>query len=146
MRRYKIEINKTTHVLDVEQQAPNLFTVLFPDGRLAEVALLDEERPTIAASAVPEVPPSGPIPPQPAAPATPGTPGQATVSAPMPGVVLSFEVSEGDTVSRGQTLLVLEAMKMKNEIRSERDGVIAKIYPAAGAQVRHGELLMEFEQ
>ncbi|MDR1432596.1 MAG: acetyl-CoA carboxylase biotin carboxyl carrier protein subunit, partial [Propionibacteriaceae bacterium] len=64
----------------------------------------------------------------------------------MPGVVVSFEVAEGAKVSRGQTLLILEAMKMKNEIRSERDGVIAKFLVSAGSQVRHGEALMEFEQ
>jgi biotin carboxyl carrier protein len=63
----------------------------------------------------------------------------------MPGVVLAVEVEPGATVRRGQTLLVLEAMKMKNEIKAERDGTISAVLVAAGAQVKHGEALVEYE-
>ena len=63
----------------------------------------------------------------------------------MPGVVLSVEVAPGMAVSRGQTLLVLEAMKMKNDLMAETDGVVARVAVAAGDQVRHGDLLVEFE-
>ena len=63
----------------------------------------------------------------------------------MPGVVLSVDVAVGDSVRRGQTLLVLEAMKMKNELKAERDGVVASIPANAGDQVKHGDVLLEFE-
>jgi biotin carboxyl carrier protein len=63
----------------------------------------------------------------------------------MPGVVLSVDVAVGDSVRRGQTLLVLEAMKMKNELKAERDGVVARIPANAGDQVKHGDVLLEFE-
>jgi len=67
------------------------------------------------------------------------------MTAPMPGVVLSVEVSPGAQVSRGQTLLVLEAMKMKNDIKAERDAVVTGVHVGAGDQVKHGDLMIEFE-
>jgi len=63
----------------------------------------------------------------------------------MPGVILSIEVAVGTTVQRGQTLLILEAMKMKNEIKAERDGTIAAVLVEAGAQVNHRDVLVEYE-
>ncbi len=48
-------------------------------------------------------------------------------------------------MSRGQVLLILEAMKMKNEIRAERDGVVGAVHVAAGDQVKHGDPLISFE-
>lgn len=71
--------------------------------------------------------------------------GRDTMTAPMPGAILSVSVAVGDTVKRGDTLLVLEAMKMKNELKSPRDGVVAEIYVGAGTQVRFGETLVRFE-
>lgn len=68
----------------------------------------------------------------------------AAVLAPIPGVILSVTVKVGDSVSYGQELCVLEAMKMKNQIRANRSGVIAAICIAAGDQVKHGQVLMEY--
>ena len=67
------------------------------------------------------------------------------IKAPIPGVVLSIAVRAGDTVQKGQVLCVLEAMKMKNMIRSVRDGVIAQVHVNPGQSVFHSELLMEYE-
>lgn len=74
-----------------------------------------------------------------------GGAGRNALTAPMPGVVLSVEVAPGAVVARGQLLLVLEAMKMKNDIRAERDGVIAAVAVAAGDQVKHGDPMITFE-
>ena len=63
----------------------------------------------------------------------------------MPGVVLAIETAPGAAVSRGDALLRLEAMKMVNELRSPRDGVVAEIYVDAGASVKYGETLIRFE-
>ncbi|MFZ0530668.1 MAG: biotin/lipoyl-containing protein, partial [Propionicimonas sp.] len=60
-------------------------------------------------------------------------------------VILSIEVAAGASVQRGQTLMVLEAMKMKNDLRAERDGTVASVLVGAGAQVKHGDVLLEFE-
>lgn len=68
-----------------------------------------------------------------------------SVKAPLPGVIIEIKVSEGDRVAYGQELCVLEAMKMKNTIRANREGRIKKIHAAIGDQVQHSAVLMEFE-
>lgn len=67
-----------------------------------------------------------------------------SVVAPIPGVIDSIKVREGDTVKNGQELLVLEAMKMKNIIRATREGNIARIYVSVGDQVPHSHVLLDF--
>jgi biotin carboxyl carrier protein len=67
------------------------------------------------------------------------------VFAPMPGKVLSVEVSNNETVEEGQALLVLEAMKMENVIRAPRSGVIASVDAAAGQAVEKGAALVTYE-
>lgn len=64
------------------------------------------------------------------------------VKAPMPGKVLSLNVAEGDSVTKGQKLLVLEAMKMEHALTAPRDGVIASVSIAAGDQVGEGDALV----
>ncbi len=66
------------------------------------------------------------------------------VVAPIPGVILSITAKEGDAVSFGQELCVLEAMKMKNIIRANRSGIIGAVRVAIGDQVRHNQVLVEF--
>ena len=67
------------------------------------------------------------------------------VFAPMPGKVLSIEVSNNETVEEGQALLVLEAMKMENVIRAPRAGVIASVDASAGQAVEKGAALVTYE-
>jgi biotin carboxyl carrier protein len=67
-----------------------------------------------------------------------------TMIAPIPGVVISIAVHEGDEVATGQVICVLEAMKMKNAIRSHRNGVIASVRVTLGQSVQHHDVLVEF--
>ncbi|MFZ1410823.1 MAG: biotin/lipoyl-containing protein [Micropruina sp.] len=162
MRRYSVRINDTDHVIDVEELARDTFTVHLADGRLIDVVLTDHQdlaqaviaphleigqpRPAIAAPPVADLPPAATTGARTSRrPVTGRASGAKSVIAPMPGVVISVEVSAGATVQRGQTLIVLEAMKMKNELKAERDGVVARVCAAAGDQVRHGDVLLEFE-
>ena len=69
-----------------------------------------------------------------------------SVTAPIPGVIISIAVKEGDVVKQGQELCVLEAMKMKNAIRAGRTGKIAAIRVAAGDHVKHGQALMNYAE
>ncbi len=71
-----------------------------------------------------------------------GSDGVRDVSAPMPGKVVKLLVGEGDEVEDGQGLLVIEAMKMQNELRSPRAGRVERIYPAEGAGVETGAPLV----
>lgn len=66
------------------------------------------------------------------------------VTAPIPGVIISISVKPGDSVAFGQELCVLEAMKMKNLIKSNREGKIGAIHVSTGDQVRHNQVLMEY--
>jgi biotin carboxyl carrier protein len=66
------------------------------------------------------------------------------VKAPMPGMVLNILVNEGDTVKKGDALLILEAMKMENIIKSPSDGVIKKVAAIKGTAVEKNQLLIQF--
>lgn len=67
------------------------------------------------------------------------------IKAPIPGVILSIAIHPGDLVEKGQELCILEAMKMKNTIRSPRGGAVQTVHVTPGQTVSHGDLLLEFE-
>lgn len=165
MRRYTINVNDTRKVVDVEAIGGNSFRVQI-DGRTVDVTLEDhrdlahspitsEVLPTVAPLA--EVAGAGPATEAPARPATPASAANAAadtgtrpavrdrMTAPMPGAILSIEVAVGAVVSRGDTVMVLEAMKMNNALRAPKDGVIAEIYVQSGDSVRFGQKLLRFE-
>ena len=102
------------------------------NGNNYEIAieLIDEAEAKSAAPA----PVAAPV--QSAAPA-----GGEKITSPMPGNILSVNVSNGDTVKKGQVLMVLEAMKMENEIMSPIDGTIVSVNTTKGATVESGALL-----
>jgi biotin carboxyl carrier protein len=68
--------------------------------------------------------------------------GQEVIESPMPGTILRVDVKEGDTVRAGDILLILEAMKMENEIVAPRDGVIAAVSTSSGNTVNTGDKLV----
>jgi biotin carboxyl carrier protein len=97
--------------------------------------------------------PAVPLPPQaegdPAAggarqPSAGVAPSGSAVTAPLPGVIKSIAIRPGQRVSRGDPLLVIEAMKMDNVLRASREGLVETIHIAEGHQVAYGELLLEY--
>lgn len=68
-----------------------------------------------------------------------------SVSAPIPGKIIEVNIQVGETIKAGETLMVLEAMKMENSIQMPQDGIVKKILIAQGNQVEANELLIEFE-
>ena len=66
---------------------------------------------------------------------------QGAIKSPLPGVILQLKCNVGDTVKRGQVLLILEAMKMENDIVAPQDGTVASINAAAGDAVEAGATL-----
>jgi propionyl-CoA carboxylase alpha chain len=64
---------------------------------------------------------------------------------PMPGMVVSLAVKEGDSVAAGDTLCIVEAMKMENVLRAERDGTVCKILAEPGDSLNVDAVIMEFE-
>ena len=139
--KYSVKIDNENYEVEVEdiQARPILAKV---DGETFEVW---PEEVQVAVASAPA--PSAPAPSAPAAPVQQAAPvqgGAKAVAAPIPGVILSLSVREGDTVTNGQELLILEAMKMNNAIRASRDGTIARIFVNPGDHVKHGQALMEF--
>ena len=72
--------------------------------------------------------------------------GGREVISPLPGVIVAVLIKPGDAVARGQELCTLEAMKMKNAIRSNRDGVIEAVVVNVGDQVNHGQVLITYAE
>jgi biotin carboxyl carrier protein len=73
---------------------------------------------------------------------TPVPSGATTVTAPMPGTILKVNVNPGDKVKKGQVLLILEAMKMENEIVAPGDGTVATVNVSKGSAVNAGDMLV----
>lgn len=99
------------------------------------------------ASAAPIAPVAAPVPAAApaAAPATPApvaVTGGEKVSAPMPGVILDVKVTVGSPVKKGDVLLILEAMKMENEIMAPADGTVKQVLATKGASVNSGDALV----
>ncbi len=75
------------------------------------------------------------------APKAAGAQGSVAVTAPMPGKILDVKTSVGQAVKKGQVLLILEAMKMENDIVAPEDGTVASINVSVGASVEAGETI-----
>ena len=114
MKKYRVTVNGTAYEIELEE-----LTGAAP----------------VAASAPAAAPAPAPAPVA-AAPA-----GGEQVTSPMPGNILSVNVNVGDTVKRGQVLMILEAMKMENEIMCPCDGKVASINTTKGSAVETGALL-----
>ena len=67
------------------------------------------------------------------------------LKAPMPGSIIAVNVHQGDSVKKGDVLLILEAMKMETEINAPRDGVVSQIMVAKGASVSTGDILLALQ-
>lgn len=78
-----------------------------------------------------------------AAPAAAPSAGAISVKAPMPGTVMSFKVTKGQAVKRGDVLLILEAMKMENEIVAPQDGTVVALRVPVSASVNTGDPLVD---
>ena len=80
-----------------------------------------------------------------AAPAAAAGAGAMKINSPMPGNILSVKASAGQAVKKGDVLMILEAMKMENEICAPQDGTIASVQAAAGDSVESGDVLVTMD-
>ena len=97
--------------------------------------------PAAPAAPAPAAKPAAPAPAAAPAPTPAGAAGAVTVSAPMPGNILDVRVQPGASVKAGDTLMILEAMKMENEISAPQDGTIASVNVRKGDTVASGDVL-----
>ena len=122
MKNYRITVNGTSYDVSVEELS----------GGAAPVAA-----PVAAAPVAAPAPAAAPAAPAPVA----GGAGSVKVSSPMPGKILAVKANVGDSVKKGQVILILEAMKMENEVVAPEDGTIASIDVTVGASVESGDTL-----
>ena len=100
-----------------------------------------EEKPVVKVQPVAAKPAAAPAAPTPAAAPVSGN----AIKTPLPGVIIDVKVAVGDVVKKGQTVVVLEAMKMENNINADRDGKVVSIQVAKGDTVADGAVLVILE-
>jgi biotin carboxyl carrier protein len=170
MRRYTLNISDREFVVDVQEIDADNFEVVV-GGDTYEVNLTGDESlneaiiaPGLAqttgavAAPVERKTPAAPAPAKTAAPSSPakaaapakkpvgGKGGKGTQTAPMPGVVIEVSVKAGDTVTRGQQVAILDAMKMHNVIGASQAGTVAEVFVTAGQSVDHGTPLLKYKE
>lgn len=146
--KYRVTIEDKVYEVEIEdiQTCPVIVKV---DGEVIEVQPEGVESPPPEAP-VRVVPTTAPTTAQNKAAASqkPVLPaaGSKAVTAPIPGTIVGISVQAGSQVEVGQELCMLEAMKMKNSIRSNRVGTVAAVLVNVGDAVRHGQILVEFSE
>lgn len=124
MKKYIIKLNGKVYEVEMEEVTGEAAATIAEAPKAAET--------TATAQPVPQaVPQSAPV------------TGGETVEAPMPGTIVGVSVKVGDRVKKGQVLVVLEAMKMENEIVAPLDGTIAAVNVSKGQTVNPGEALVQ---
>jgi len=124
-----VTIGDRVHRVVVRRRESKGHYVLWIDGYTYDVEALDERTRTIRDLTAEAAGPTGPRP----------------LVAPMPGLIVRVLVGPGDTVQEGQGLVVMEAMKMENELRSSGTGRVTRVAVPPGAAVEKGAVLIELE-
>lgn len=145
MKQYKLKINGNDYDVLVNNVDGNIVDVEI-NGSPYKVEIDREIKQSKTPTLVrPEAVPSTDSHPSVAKTVSPGMATSGAIKSPLPGVILSLAVREGDIVKVGQRLLVLEAMKMENNIDSDKEGKIASIKVRQGDSVMEGDVLVVIE-
>jgi glutaconyl-CoA/methylmalonyl-CoA decarboxylase subunit gamma len=138
MKKYKFTIRGTdydVHLKDIEDNIAELDV----NGTIYEVEIHGEVKtsktPTLVRKPVKTMPGEGQI-------RKKESLGKHNVTAPLPGTILKMSVSVGDMVAEGQNILIMEAMKMENQIQSEKGGEVTAIKVNVGDSVLQGDVLI----
>ena len=125
--KYELTLNGRTYEVEVELAAPMMMQEFqsYAPAPAAPAAPVVETAPSAAPAAAPAVTGAG-----------------ETVDSPMPGSILKVNVAAGQTVKEGDLLVILEAMKMENEIFAPKDGTVSQVLVEKGASVDTGNVLV----
>lgn len=118
----EIEVNGTTYKVEVGKE---IKTTKTPKLVRPVAVPSTDSHPSVAKTSSPSAPKGG-----------------GTIKSPLPGVILEMYVKEGDVVKRGQKVLMLEAMKMENNIEADKDGKVLSIHKHKGDSVMEGDVLI----
>lgn len=132
MKKFKVTVNGKAYEVEVEEMggAPAAAPAPQAAAAPAQAALAAPATPATAPAATPAPAVGGPIP-----------EGAITVKAPMPGKISALKAEAGKAVKRGDIILVLEAMKMQNDITATADGTLHEIRVNPGDNVKTGDVL-----
>ena len=142
--KYVVTVNGEKYEVEVERvdgKSASLSRKPMERGAKTRVETVRESEPVVAATPVS----AAPVASTGGAGAVVSTGGAGAVVSPMPGVILDIKVKEGDSVSEGQTVIILEAMKMENEIVSEFTGTVSAIRVKKGDTVDTDAVLVEIK-
>lgn len=137
MRKFVVNVNGNSYEVEVEEVGGAPVSVPFAVRPVQAAAAVAPAAPAPA----PAAPAATPAP-APAAPVSSGAAGAVKISAPMPGTILDIKVKAGDTVQKGTLVIILEAMKMENEILSPQDATVASVNVTKGQQVNSGDVML----
>ena len=164
MKRYTIAMGDKTYVIGLQQQEDEKHFRVLAGGKVYDLRIVEEEDTDLEIPAVevvearkekpaivhkpPELLPRARKSAPPEMPASPPPEEElpTELRAPMPGVIIEINIPPGAQVARGDQLFVLEAMKMKNPIRSPRDGIVDKIHVKEGQTVNFDDLLLSYRE
>lgn len=134
MKKYVVTVNGTSYEVMVEEVSNN-------EGVRPQVTQVVTEAPAPKAAPAP-----APAQPKPAAekPVASGSEGAKVLNCPMPGTIVKVVAKVGDSLKKGDPILVLEAMKMENDIVAPEDCVIASVNVQQGASVNSGDVLVTY--
>ena len=142
MKEYKYKINGNLYKVTVGDIEDNMAHVEV-NGTSYKVEM--EKAPKAAPVAHPVVRPAAAPAAAPVVKPTAASSGKSGVKSPLPGVILDIKVNVGDTVKKGQTIIILEAMKMENNINADKDGKVTAIPVSKGESVLEGTDLVIIE-
>ena len=145
MKQYKYKINGNLYNVTINDIEDNIAQVEV-NGTPYKVEM---DKPVKAAAPKPVTRPAAAPKTETGAPVVTARPaassGKSAVKSPLPGVILELKIKEGDTVKRGQTVIILEAMKMENNINADKDGKVTAIKVNKGDSVLEGTDLIVIE-
>ena len=147
MNKYQYKVQGVDYDVEIEEVEGNVAKVNV-NGIRFDVELKQPINPTSSLKKVrveapkpvarPAIPTAAPVAAAPAAPVGAGSP----IKAPLPGTIIELKVNVGDTVKQGDCVLILEAMKMQNNIESEYEGTVTSITVKQGETVMEGAVLL----
>lgn len=141
MNTYTVTVNGISYAVEVKERRGRTLTFVI-DREVYTVEVESQgERKTASAAVTPVTKQSGPR-------SSTGAASSLAISeirAPLPGIISDMKVSPGDTVQAGTILLVIEAMKMENPIKSPRDAKIKAVHVSKGQEVAHNTLVVSFD-
>ncbi len=146
--QYKFKINDQTYEANVIGEEDNILEIVL-NGETIKVELEDNRPKAVEQQEAVE---SVPLAQQTASPTSHVQHNQVSlgsksknITSPLPGVILEVKVAVGDTIKRGQTVMIIEAMKMENNIEATADGTIATINRSKGDAVMEGDILITLQ-